>query len=363
MRISSQFSLFLSGAAIIALVTGCSGGGSQIPTTNAPVSPLSQSVRSVQSVGASTWMSKGSQTHQTDFVDVAGVNSLHGNQTIVSDASNNTVSVYGSDGRRHAVLSTGLSQPEGITTDAAETLYVANTQHNDVVVYSKPYRSVVLTLDDTGEYPTGVSVSNTGVVGVTNIQSTAGTGGAVRFYAKGSTSACATITDSQWSGMYFGAFDASGNLFIDGFDRNGNTIIGEVSGGCGALSLTTLSVDNTIYLVGGVQVHNGNILIEDQVGPGGPLGTQTPTIYTYAPPSNGSLGQAIATTTLTAGGNGFPVTFALMKDHSYLWIAHSGIAAGRIKFSYPGGRLIKSFDDPRYTTPIGIAVNPAEIPR
>jgi hypothetical protein len=69
------------------------------------------------------------------------------------------------------------------------------------------------------------------------------------------------------------------------------------------------------------------------------------------------------TTTLTAGGNGFPVTFALVKDHNYLWIAHSGIAAGRIKYSYPGGRLIKSFDDPRYSTPIGIAVNPAEIPR
>jgi len=363
MRVTSYVGFLLSGVATAALLMGCSGGGSQFPSTNAPVSPLGQSVRNDQLFGVSASPSSGSQTHQKDFVDVAGVNALNGNQTIVSDASNNTVSVYGADGRRHAVLTTGLSQPEGIATDATETLYVANTQHNDIVIYPKPYRLVSLTLDDSGEYPTGVAVSNTGVVGVTNIQSTAGTGGAVRFYAKGSTSACATITDSQLSGMYFGAFDASGNLFIDGFDLNGNTILGEVSGGCGASSITALSTNNTIFLVGGVQVHHGNILIEDQVGPGGPLGTATPTIYAYAPPSGGSLGQPLITTTLTAGGNGLPVTFALMKDHNYLWNAHSGIAAGRIKYSYPGGRLVKSFDDPRYTTPIGIAVNPAEIPR
>jgi hypothetical protein len=355
MRIPSYFGVFLCGTSSVALLlTGCSGSGSQFPPTNAPVSLLNQSVPALQSIG---------HIRETDFVDVAGVNAVGGNQTIVSDSQNNTVSVYGADGRRHALLKAGLSQPEGITTDAAETLYVANTQHNDVVVYSKPYRSVGLTLNDADEYPTGVAVSKTGVVGVTNIQSTAGTGGAVRIYAKASTVACATITDSQWSGMYFGAFDASGNLFIDGFDRNGNTILGEVSGGCGATSITTLTSDNTIFLVGGVQTYNGNILIEDQVGPGGPLGTQTPTIYTYAPPSGGSLGQPIATTTLTAGGNGFPVTFAMMKDQEALWIAHSGIAAGRIKFTYPGGRLVKSFDDHRYMTPIGIAVNPAAIPR
>lgn len=346
MRIPSHFGFILSGAAIVALLAGCSGGGSQVPTTIAPHT-----------------LSHVSKIYQKDFVDVAAVNALHGNQTIVSDSNTNTVSVYGADGHRHALLSSGLSQPEGLTTDAAETLYVANAQLHNVVVYAKPYRSIGLTLDDPDEYPTDVAVSNTGVVGVTNIQSTAGTGGAVRVYAKGSTSACATITDPNWSGMYFGAFDATGNLFLDGFDRNGNTLLGEVSGGCGATSVATLSAGVIIYLVGGVQVYNGNILIEDQVGPGGPLGTPTPTIYTFAPPVNGSLGPPIATTTLTAGGNWLPVTFAIMKNGEHIWIAHSGIAAGRVEYSYPRGLLVKSFDDSRYVTPIGIAVNPAAIPR
>jgi hypothetical protein len=363
MRIPSHFGFLLSGAAIVALLAGCSGGASQIPTTSAPISPQRQSVRIVRFSAASMLLSNASQTHQTDFVDVAAVNAPHGNQTIVSDSNTNTVSVYGADGHRHALLSSGLDQPEGVTTDAAENLYVANAQLHNVLVYSKPYQTVALTLDDADEYPTGVAVSNTGVVGVTNIQSTAGTGGAVRIYAKGSTSACATITDPNWSGMYFGAFDASGTFFIDGFDRNGNTLIGEISGGCGATSIASLTTGVIIYLVGGVQVHNGNILIEDQVGPGGPLGTNTPTIYAFEPPSGGSLGQPIATTTLTAGGNWLPVTFALMKDGERVWIAHSGIAAGRVEYSYPRGLLVKSFDDSRYVTPIGIAVNPAEIPR
>jgi hypothetical protein len=363
MRIPSHFGFVLSGAATLALFAGCSGGGSQIPTTNAPVSQLSQTSRTAGSNSASMLMSVVSKTHQKDFVDVAAVNALHGNQTIVSDLGTNTVSVYGADGRRHAALSTGLNQPHGLATDAAETLYVANTQDHNVVVYFKPYRSIGLTLDDSDEYPTGVAVSNTGVVGVTNLQSTAGTGGAVRIYAKGSTSACATITDPNWSGMYFGAFDASGNLFLDGFDRNGNTLIGEISGGCGATSIATLSTGVIIYLVGGIQVYNGNILIEDQQGPGGFLGTPTPTIYAFAPPVSGSLGQPFATTTLTAGGNWLPVTFAIMKNGEHVWIAHSGIAAGRVEYSYPRGLLVKSFDDSRYVTPIGIAVNPAPIPQ
>jgi hypothetical protein len=363
MRIPSHFGFVLSGIAVVATVAGCAGSGSQMPTTSAQIAPHGQSIRNMQSHAASVLLSNASQAHQTDFVDVAAVNAPHGNQTIVSDSNTNTVSVYGADGHRHAVLSSGLSQPEGITTDAAENLYVANAQLHNVVVYSKPYRSIGLTLDDPNEYPTDVAVSNIGVVGVMNIQSTAGTGGAVLIYAKGSTSACATITDPNWSGMYFGAFDASGNLFLDGFDRNGNTLIGEISGGCAATSIATLSTGVIIYLVGGVQVYNGNILIEDQVGPGGPLGTNTPTIYTFSPPTGGSLGQPLATTTLTAGGNWLPVTFAMMKDGKHVWIAHSGIAAGRVEYSYPRGRLVQSFDDARYVTPIGIAVNPAAIPR
>jgi hypothetical protein len=263
--------------------------------------------------------------------------------------------VFGPDGRLQKRLRTGLSQPQGLATDAAENLYVANTQLHQILVYAQPYGSPVLTLDDADEYPTGVAVSQSGVVGVTNIQSVAGTGGDINFYAKGATSPCASVTDPNWNGGYFGAFDAAGNLFIDGTDRSGNPLVGEVSGGCGATAITTLSVGNTLFNPGGVQVQNGNVLILDQV-----YNSFSPVVYTYAPPSGGSLGSPIATTNLSAGIE--MITFALTKDGGSLWIAHSDAAAGRIKYSYPGGQFLTSFNEPGLMTAVGIAVNPVASP-
>jgi hypothetical protein len=155
--------------------------------------------------------------------------------------------------------------------------------------------------------------------------------------------------------MSFGAFDASGNLFVDGVDRSGNPLVGEVSGGCTATAVTALSVANTISGIGGIHVVNGNILILDQN-----YATFSPEIFTYAPPSGGSLGAPIATTKLSAGIE--METFAMTAGDRDLWIVHSDVAYGRIKYTYPGGRFVKSFNEPSLVNAYGIAVNPAASP-
>ncbi|MFY9739920.1 MAG: hypothetical protein WAK11_12860 [Candidatus Cybelea sp.] len=48
-------------------------------------------------------------------------------------------------------------------------------------------------------------------------------------------------------------------------------------------------------------------------------------------------------------------------DHD-LWIAHSDVASGRIEYTYPGGRFVKSFNERHLVTAFGIAVNPAASP-
>jgi len=338
MRIFAHLGFLLSSTAAVALLAGCSGGGSQLPAAVAPVSPLSQPVRPAQSLGAihdtitsitprSILQSKAAQTHRRGFVNVAGVNSPHGNQTIISEIAFNTVSVYGADGQLNALLTIGLSEPQGLATDAAENLYVANTLNSNVFVYSKPYTASGLTLNDANQFPVGVAVSQTGVVGVTNIQSVAGGPGSVSFYAKGSTVVCASVNDPNWFQIFYDAFDAHGKLFIDGRDRGGNTLVGVVSGGCRATSIKTLSVANTLLVPGGVQVQNGNIFIDDQMAAA---------IYTYAPPSGGSLGSPTATTMLMAGTD--PVTFAMKKSGESLWAANNFNQAGGYKYTYPGGR-------------------------
>lgn len=361
MRIASHFTFWLSSAAAAALLAGCSGGGAQFPAANAPVTPLGHSVRTVQTIGVnhdpstsvlprSLWLPNVPLTQRKGFVNVAGVNALHGNETIISEIAFNTVSVYGRNGQLNALLTIGLSEPQGLATDAAENLYVANTLKSNIFVYSKPYTSSGLTLNDANQYPTGVAVSQTGTVGVTNNQSVSGGSGSVSFFAKGSTIPCATVSDPNWSRVYFGAFDASGTLFIDGQNASGNTLVGDVSGGCSATSITTLTVGNTILFPGGVQVLSGNILIDDQLGPA---------IYTYAPPSGGSLGSPTATTLLMSGTD--PVTFAMKKSGLDLWAASNGGQAGGFKYTYPGGQFVKSITD-GFLIAIGIAVNPAAKP-
>jgi hypothetical protein len=344
MRAFSPFGSFLVAATAVALLAGCSGGISQTPTSTGALSPQSRSIAS-----------KASPAHPPGFVNVAGVNAPSGNQIIVADSANDTVSVYGAHGQLNGLLTAGLNRPDGLATDAAENLYVANTQDFNVLVYAKPYTSAPLTLNDPGLYPTGVAVSQTGIVAVTNdVANPYGPGG-VRFYAKGSATACATVTDPNWHGMFFGAFDASGNLFFDGDDSNGNSLYGEISGGCAATSVTTLSIGNTLYNPQAVQVSNGKILILDQ-----DYASFSPVIYTYAPPSGGSLGSPVATTKLSAGIE--MQNFAMTKGGRDLWIVHSDAAAGRIEYTYPGGRFVKSFNQSSLGTATGIAVNPAAAP-
>ena len=322
MRTCSYLGFFLRSAAAVALLAGCSGGGSQPPVAIAPQD--------------------------------ANTNAESADQVIVSDSFANTVSVFDGKGRLQTRLEKGINAPFGLTTDSAGNLYVANSQDANVLVYSQPYKSVSLTLKEPGRYPLDVAVSKTGLVGVMDATAPSGPGN-VTFYKKGSTSACANVSDTNWNEMSFGAFDASGNLFVDGVDREGDPLVGEVSGGCAATSVTTLRVGNTMSGVAGVQVVHGNILILNQN-----YGSFAPEIYTYAPPSGGSLGSPIATTKLSGGIE--MEGFAMTRDDRDLWIAHSDVAYGRIEYTYPGGRFVKSFNEHDLVTAYGIAVNPAASP-
>jgi hypothetical protein len=333
MRTSSYPGFVLRSAAVVALLAGCSGGGSQPPATNALSSALTQ-------LGV--------------VPQDANANAPGADQVIVSDSFANTVRVFDGEGRLQTRLKKGINAPFGLTTDSAGNLYVANSQGANVLVYSQPYKSISRTLNEPGRYPLDVAVSKAGLVGVMTETAPSGPGN-VTFYKKGSTSECANVSDSNWNEVSFGAFDAFGNLFVDGVDREGNPLVGEVSGGCAATSLTTLSVGNTMSGVAGVQVVHGNILILNQN-----YTTFTPEIYTYAPPSGGSLGSPIATTKLSAGIE--MESFAMTRDDRHLWIAHSDVAYGRIEYTYPGGRFVKSFNEPRLVNAFGIAVNPAASP-
>ncbi|MFY9738092.1 MAG: hypothetical protein WAK11_03475 [Candidatus Cybelea sp.] len=330
----------LSCTAAVAFLAGCSGGGSPPPTAAVAVAGPNQTARS-----------RVATSRVTPFVNVAGIKAPHGNQTFVTDAGTATVTVWGANGQLNAILFDGISAvPEGLATDAAQNLYVANLNFSNVIVYAKPYTSIRSTLNDAGQETEDVAVDKTGLVGVTNYLTTALAPGSVSFFAKNSTQPCTTVKDPNWIYFFNDAFDASGNLFIDGQTADGGTLVGEVTGGCKATSITTLNVGNTISWPGGVQVSGGNILIGD---------VNNQAIYTYAPPSGGSLGSPTVVTTLAGAVS--PVTFAIEANGKHVRTADAAadtLYAGL--YTYPKGGYVSKLADHLWA--VAVAVYPPARP-
>jgi hypothetical protein len=269
---------------------------------------------------------------------------------IVSDASTNDVYAYSNKGKLIATI-TGFSEPQGMGGTKAGDFYVADTGNSNILLYSNDFKTKIATLKDPNQYPVGVSYyEKTGIVGVTNIISTTDGPGSVSFYARDKTTPCTTVSSSSWGRIYFDSFDSNGNLFIDGEDNSGNVLIGEITGGCKATTITTLKVGNPINFPGGVQVtKTDDIAIGDQEGAA---------IYTYKPPVKGSLGNPIETTPLT--GSGDAVTFVFTALNKYLWAADAALTAAD-KYDYPaGGSPIAGIG---LSEPIGIVVTPVEVPQ
>jgi hypothetical protein len=325
----SSYALF--GAATLALLAGCSGS-SQLPA-GAPAS-MRASIRA---------------PIQIPFMNVAAVTAPGAIQTFVSNSASNSVEVWGRNDRLNGIITTRLDTPLGLATDAAENLYVVNSGDANILVYPKPYTSFTSVLSDFHESPKAVAVSRAGIVAVTNVVNTVTGGfGSVSIYAKGGSTPCATVASPKWSQMAWDAFDASGNLLVTGLNAKSTAVlVGEISGGCAAKSIASLSVGNALQSAGAIQVHNGKILILDPSGV---------TIYTYTRHGT-SLGAPIARTVMARTVS--PSSFAMERGPGQFWVVDANGAA--YEYTYPAGALRKAVSG-SFFGPYGIAVVPAAAP-
>jgi hypothetical protein len=223
-------------------------------------------------------------------------------------------------------------------------VYVADTANSRIVELDKNGKQVAI-LDDSGYYPAGVGVALDGTVGVTNICDVQSCSqGNIEFYAPGATSPTSTAT-GLFARYYFGGFDAAGNFYNDGTDNNGVPHVGVVAAG------GTTDVDTGITGIsfpGGVQVaqqKNGpQVLdVDDQ---------SCPCIDQYSLPGLAFIG-SIQFASVD------PVTFALNKSDTDMWVADAG-QASLDEFAYPaGGASVYSISG--FSVPIGVvAVPPGE---
>src|SRR4029077_3282735 len=88
----------------------------------------------------------------------------------IADAGldNEVVDIFLQSDRKMVGQITGLS-PEGLATDAARNLYIANTGYMNILIYAPPYMTEKLDLGDGDNIPRAVAVSRKGLVGVANV--------------------------------------------------------------------------------------------------------------------------------------------------------------------------------------------------
>jgi hypothetical protein len=361
MAIFHKLGSTLGVSAALAMLAGCSGGNSPAAVSPGPPVIAGQSVQrqfATQGRTDNSLLPAGIAriSHEpiatASFMDARAV----GKPLIfVSDAANGVVNIYPQAGKNQKMVGqiTGLTQPQGLTTDAAGNLYIANTNSSDVLEYAPPYTGKpAKTIGDPHEFPADVAVSSTGVIAVTNICSAPKCdldSGNVELYAKGSTKSCATVSDStfNFTRVMFGEFDSTGELYIDGLNGGYQTSFGLVTNGCNATGITYLNYIYTVSFPGGVQIDKtGHIDFSDQYNH---------VVDAFNPPVAGAFGSPTSVTPLT--GSTFPVGIAILASGTSLYAADSGGSGVADEYKYTaGGKAENSIAVGGQ--PIGIAVTP-----
>lgn len=338
----------LAASATLAMLAGCSGGSS--PSAFSPGGPGGRADNSLLAPTIARVLHAPVTT--PSFMDPGAA----GKPLIfVSDAADGVIDIYPQSGKSQKMVGqiTGLTQPQGITTDKKGDLYVANTNSSNVLVYASPYTGKPkMTISDAHEFPADVAVSSAGVVAVTNLcnapKCRLNTGNVV-LYAAGSTKSCATVSDSafNFTRVMFAEFDSTGVLYIDGMNGGYQTSFGLVTGGCGATSIANLDYVYTVSFPGGIQIDKaGNIAFCDQVNQ---------VVDTFAPPVNSAFGSPVSTTPLT--GSTSPLGIAILASGTNLYTADPGGSGLAEEYKYTAGGAAENTIAVG-GQPIGIAVTP-----
>ncbi len=274
-----------------------------------------------------------------------------GQKSFFSDANNGAVLIYNAAGTLVGTV-TGFGSPEGLATDKTGRLYVTDEAYSQVDVFAPPYNGTPTYLLDSGQSPVSTAVDSVGNVAVANIDSKSFGAGSVSFYAAGATIPTSTITSSAFAQILSCAFDASGNLYLDGTDLYSNAVLGEILGGVKGRTITKLTAGNALGFPTGMGVTpNGLIAIEDEL---------QRTIYSYNPPRGGALGSPVATTVLKNTME--PVTFAFGPRAGFVVTVDADLGSTN-QYAFPAGGAPTgtiTFAPRDSPYPVGVALTPTE---
>jgi hypothetical protein len=180
----------------------------------------------------------------------------------------------------------------------------------------------------------------------------------VQFFTNGQLTNAIPTSTSPFKFIFNCAFDAVGNLYVQGLDKKNHLGIGEIVGGARGNEIALLTTANVKPYPFYVQVTTtGQIAV-------GTLGSHD-AVYTYNPPVGGSLGSPVLVTPIT--GSNDAQAFAFTKNMASLYVAtiynRPDFARADVQQdAYPaGGKALSGFHFGG--SPDGIAVIPTQYPK
>jgi len=344
----------LSAAAALALLAGCSSGGSSI----APSASTMQSHHPMMNSGhLPTVMGPGGllrlATNGVHPSHQASYNACPAAGTIIymSDFANSEVLIYKGGNTSPLVQCgalTGLVNPQGLIVKAGN-LYVANTDAENVVAYHRGATTPFITYTDTscsGEFPADVTVSADNVVYATNIISGA-CSGSISAWNKNTGALISNTPNFNGANSFFLTIQNNGDLYYD--DNTFTMYKGScIAGTCGAFTNTGA----TFAFPGAIRSEDGEDVALDDQGNGSVTGP----ITTYEPPNFGSGGVCNH-----AGTD--DVTFDVNHSQHHMFLADAGLnQLTELKYTNTTGACAPKGSAPGAASgqPIGVAVDRAE---
>jgi hypothetical protein len=261
----------------------------------------------------------------------------------VSDAESNDVTVYTYPQGTLVGTLHGFSEPQGECSDKLGNVWIVNTETGNVIEYAHAGTTPIAIVSDSGYYPAGCAIDpTTGNLAVANIASTTpGDEGNVAIFPAGHGSPI-YYTPANIARDYFCAYDANGNLYVDG-QSGPSTGFGFAELPNGSAGFTSVTLDRSISFPGAVQWDGRHVAIGDQSAN-----------VIYQVKVSGSNGTVLRTTTL--GGASDVIQF--WKLGRKVVAADSGLAFVGF-WKYPaGGSPVRKITDDLYK-PVGATVSRA----
>lgn len=255
---------FFSISAAFAILGGCSSGGSG--TAPAPMTPAVRSAQHAVMPGALLAMHAPAGVRPDRSPSWMDRNASSGALLYISDYGSGRVNIYSYPQGKLVGSLSGFEQPQGVCSDAAGNVWIANTGTSEIVEFAHGGTVPIGALENPGQNPADCSVNpKNGDLAVSSITTTTGGKGTVTiFNVTDGTSK--TIGAKAFQSMYFLGYDNQGNLFVDGL-HTGTLVFYYAEVRSGHATFEDINLRGaTFRFPGGVQFDGTSMAVGDQAG-------------------------------------------------------------------------------------------------